>query len=231
MPDLLKAARRRADLLAAARVSHENSHGVSHPVSHEKSEVFRHFSSEGGGVFSHFLISHSLGDENVRKSPKNLGNLPGSAILMGGFVTEPDENFPRAFSHNSHGDEKVVRINEKRGSISAPCTRCGAMSGPMIEVVNPEGWICGDCWPGDPNDAAHDATERAAMMAEADPAGVVLHDLPTSWADPTIAPTAGARCRCCRGASWWCEAERPKGWRCGRCHPPHGAGPVQEVQT
>lgn len=116
-------------------------------------------------------------------------------------------------------------------SKTIPCTRCGAMSEPMIEVVNPEGWICGDCWPGDPNDAAHDATERAAMMAEADPAGVVLHDLPTSWADPTIAPTAGARCRCCRGASWWCEAERPKGWRCGRCHPPHGAGPVQEVQT
>ena len=112
-----------------------------------------------------------------------------------------------------------------------PCTRCGAMSGPMIEVVNPEGWICGNCWPGDPNDAAHDATERAAIMGEADPAAAVPHYMPVSWADPTITPTPGAKCRCCRGASWWCEAERPKGWRCGRCHPPHGAGPVQEVQT
>lgn len=73
--------------------------------------------------------------------------------------------------------------------------------------------------------------ERAALVAEGDPAGVVLHDLPTSWADATIQPTAGARCRCCRGAFWWCEMEGPKGWRCWPCHPPHGAGDVREMRT
>lgn len=227
MPDLLKAARRRADLITAARLSHENSHSVSH----EKSEGFRQFSPEGGGGFSHFLISHSLGDENVRKSPKNLGNPPGSGILMGGIVTIPDENFPGRVSHVSHGNEKAVRIDEKRGKNSASCSHCCAASGPMIEVVNPEGWICSACWPGDPNDAAHDATERAAVIAEGDPAAAVPHDMPVSWADATIQPTPGARCRCCRGASWWCEAERPKGWRCMACHPPLGAGQMREVRT
>lgn len=113
-------------------------------------------------------------------------------------------------------------------SKTIPCTRCNAMSAPMIEVVNPEGWICGDCWPGDPNDAAHDATERAAIMGEADPAAAVPHHMPVSWADPAIAPTPGARCRCCSGSTWWGDR---LGWRCGRCHPPHGAGPVQEVQA
>lgn len=114
-----------------------------------------------------------------------------------------------------------------------PCTRCGAASDP-IEVVNFDLWLCAACWPGDPNDAAHDATERAAIMAEAGggPAAEVLHHLPVSWADPAIAPTPGARCRCCRGASWWCEAERRRAsWRCMACHPPHGAGPVRVIET
>lgn len=113
---------------------------------------------------------------------------------------------------------------------STPCTRCGAASAPMIEVVNPEGWLCAECWPGDPNDAAHDATERAAIVAEGEhgnPAAVV-HDMPVSWADASIAPTPGARCRCCRGASWWGDR---LGWRCTACHPPLGAGPVLEVRT
>ena len=84
------------------------------------------------------------------------------------------------------------------------------------------------------DDAAFIAAERAALAAEGEhgnPAATVLHDVPVSWADPTIQPTPGARCRCCRGASWWCEAARPKGWRCSVCHPPLGAGPVREVQT
>ncbi|CAG4912688.1 unnamed protein product, partial [Acidocella sp. C78] len=56
-------------------------------------------------------------------------------------------------------------------------------------VVNFDLWLCAACWPGDPNDAAHDATERAAIMAEAGggPAAEVLHHLPVSWADPAIA--------------------------------------------
>ena len=109
-----------------------------------------------------------------------------------------------------------------------PCTRCGAASEPMIEVVNPEGWICAACWPGEPNDAAYDATERAAIVTEGSPAAAVPHHLPVSWADPTITPTPGARCRCCSGPTWWGDR---LGWRCGRCHPPHGAGPVREVRT
>ncbi|MBS3022815.1 hypothetical protein [Acidiphilium multivorum] len=81
------------------------------------------------------------------------------------------------------------------------------------------------------DETAYQGEERAAVIAEGDPAAVVPHDMPVSWVDPTIQPTPGARCRCCRGASWWCEAARPKGWRCSTCHPPLGAGPVREVQT
>ncbi|WP_174502894.1 hypothetical protein [Acidiphilium sp. C61] len=83
------------------------------------------------------------------------------------------------------------------------------------------------------NEAAYQGEERAAVIAEGsgDTAAAVPHHLPVSWADPTIQPTPSARCRCCRGASWWCEAERPKGWRCMACHPPLGAGQVREVRT
>lgn len=79
-------------------------------------------------------------------------------------------------------------------------------------------------------EAAFTAAERAAIMAEAagDPAAEVLHYLPVSWADPMIQPTPGARCRCCGGATWWGDR---LGWRCGRCHPPLGAGPVRMIET
>jgi hypothetical protein len=43
---------------------------------------------------------------------------------------------------------------------------------------------------------------------------------PTSWADPSAVPSLGYWCSCCHGQRWWCERENPKGWRCGRCHPP-----------
>lgn len=71
-------------------------------------------------------------------------------------------------------------------------------------------------------DAAAKAEERAAIMAEGsgDPAAAVAHEMPVSWANPTIEPTPGARCRCCQGTSWWCEAVEPRGWRCSSCHPP-----------
>lgn len=111
---------------------------------------------------------------------------------------------------------------------SLPCTRCGAASEPMIEVVNPDGWICAACWPGDPNESAYQGEERAAVIAEGSPEAVVLHDMPVSWADPTITPTPGARCRCCRGSTWWGDR---LGWRCAACHPPLGAGPVRRIET
>ena len=78
------------------------------------------------------------------------------------------------------------------------------------------------------DEAAYQSEERAAVIAEGDPAAAVPHDMPVSWADPTIAPTPGARCRCCSGSTWWGDR---LGWRCGRCHPPLGAGDVLEVRT
>ena len=80
-------------------------------------------------------------------------------------------------------------------------------------------------------EAAFTAAERAAIVAEGEhgnPAAVVPHDMPVSWADPTITPSQGARCRCCRGSAWWGDK---LGWRCAACHPPLGAGPVREVRT
>lgn len=71
-------------------------------------------------------------------------------------------------------------------------------------------------------DAAAIAEERAAIIAEGEhgaPLATVPHEMPVSWADASIEPTAGARCRNCGGKTWWCEAMAPRGWRCGACHP------------
>jgi len=75
------------------------------------------------------------------------------------------------------------------------------------------------------SDAALEATERAAIIAESEhsnAAAPVPHRLPPSWADASAIPSAGARCHCCKGARWWCEAVKPNGWRCTisqlRCH-------------
>jgi hypothetical protein len=86
------------------------------------------------------------------------------------------------------------------------------------------------------SDAALEATERAAIIAESqhgNAAAPVPHRLPPSWADASIIPTAGARCHCCRRARWWCEAEKPTGWRCAVCHPPGHLAPghVRVVMT
>jgi hypothetical protein len=86
------------------------------------------------------------------------------------------------------------------------------------------------------SDAALEATERAAIIAESEhgnAAAPVPHRLPPSWADASIIPTAGARCHCCKGARWWCEAEKPSGWRCTVCHPPGHleAGQLRVVAT
>lgn len=71
-------------------------------------------------------------------------------------------------------------------------------------------------------EAAFDAEERAAIIAEGgcgDARAKAPHDMPPSWADTTITPTAGARCRGCGGKDWWREATGPRGWRCAACHP------------
>lgn len=73
------------------------------------------------------------------------------------------------------------------------------------------------------SDAAFEATERAAIIAErqhGDARARIVHKLPPAWGDVAVMPTAGARCYCCRGARWWCEAVEPSGWRCAVCHPP-----------
>jgi len=86
------------------------------------------------------------------------------------------------------------------------------------------------------SDAAFEATERAAMIAEGEngnAAASVPHRLPPSWADVSIIPTPGARCHCCRGVRWWCEVVKPSGWRCAVCHPPGhlAADDVRKVVT
>lgn len=80
------------------------------------------------------------------------------------------------------------------------------------------------------SDAAYLATERAAVIAEGehgDARTAVAYSLPVAWADAAIEPTAGSRCSCCKGVSWWCEAIAPKGWRCSACHPPGHIQPTQ----
>jgi hypothetical protein len=77
------------------------------------------------------------------------------------------------------------------------CARCGTPSPPFSVVVNPDLWQCAACLPAEP----------------------VLFALPVSWADTSLVPTPGARCRCCRGRAWWTEATSPRGWRCSTCHP------------
>lgn len=73
------------------------------------------------------------------------------------------------------------------------------------------------------SDAAFEATERAAIIAErqhGNPRARVRHTLPLAWGDVGVMPTPGARCYCCLGARWWCESVEPTGWRCAVCHPP-----------
>ncbi len=116
--------------------------------------------------------------------------------------------------------EKKLPANDRL--ITVPCSRCGTASRPFAEVVNPEGWLCDACWPAWPDDAAAEQEERAAIQGEGITPALVPHQMPPSWSDMVITPTAGARCRCCDGSAWWTEATSPKGWRCTCCHPPAG---------
>lgn len=86
------------------------------------------------------------------------------------------------------------------------------------------------------SDAAFEATERAAIIAESEhlqPPARVRHTLPPAWGDVRVIPTPGARCHCCRGARWWCEVAEATGWRCAVCHPPGhlSAWQFREVKT
>jgi hypothetical protein len=100
-----------------------------------------------------------------------------------------------------------------------PCSRCGTPSRPFIAVINPDLWQCDACLPADPIDQAFEAIERQAIIAEGRPAEPVLIAMPVSWADASLIPTPGARCRNCKGNGWWCERDQPKGWRCSTCYP------------
>jgi len=83
------------------------------------------------------------------------------------------------------------------------------------------------------NEVAFMAIERAAIIAESehgDPRAPVPHTLPPSWSESSISPTAGARCWCCSGASWWRRDGSP-GWCCSTCHPAPPGALVHEVRT
>ena len=112
-------------------------------------------------------------------------------------------------------------IAELAPGIAIPCARCGTPSPPFVAIINPDHWQCNRCLPADPIDQAIEAIERVAIIGEAkgDARAAIPHPMPASWADPRIKPTPGARCSCCRSASWWCEATNPKGWRCSTCYP------------
>lgn len=114
------------------------------------------------------------------------------------------------FSEKTSANDAAIRV---------PCARCGTLSRPFLAIINPDLWQCDACLPADPNDQAYEAIERQAIIAEGRPAESVLIAMPVSWADATLIPTAGARCRNCAGNRWWCERDQPKGWRCSTCYP------------
>jgi hypothetical protein len=56
---------------------------------------------------------------------------------------------------------------------------------------------------------------------------------PPSWTPVSALPSPGCYCTCCAGQRWWCERERPSGWRCRTCYAPDHlpAKDVREVRT
>lgn len=138
-----------------------------------------------------------------------------------------DQKTPEKLSHTvSKRIEPVGQLRD--ASITVPCARCGAPSRPFLAIINPDLWQCDTCLPADPNDEAYGAIERQAIIAEGRPAEPVLIAMPVSWADASLIPTPGARCRNCNGRSWWTDR---RGWRCSRCHPPCHPETVREVRT
>jgi hypothetical protein len=84
------------------------------------------------------------------------------------------------------------------------------------------------------SDAAFEATERAAIIAESEhgnAAAAVPHRLPPAWFDLAIMPTAGGACADCGGRRWW--GLQIAGWRCARCFPAPllRLGKCEEVET
>lgn len=182
---------------------HQLSAKVAKPAKHEEIRQFSDAKAGGGaanqanpidgGLASLAGVSESLSPANPQKT-STLAGLSGLAVS---------------------GPQTV----KSDGSIIVPCSRCGTPSRPFLAVINPDLWQCDACQPADPIDQAFEAIERQAIIAEGRPAETVLIDMPTSWSDPSLIPTPGARCRCCSGSAWWCEATSPKGWRCSTCHP------------
>lgn len=121
-----------------------------------------------------------------------------------------------------HCVNSVNSVTPLYKSLSTCCAWCGVGSPPFSVIVNIDLWLCSACLPGDPDEQAMQATERAAIIGEGttgDANAPIPHAVPPSWADSSLQPTPGARCRLCDGSRWWCETERPKGWRCWQCHP------------
>lgn len=50
-----------------------------------------------------------------------------------------------------------------------------------------------------------------------------------SWAVPGATPQKGRFCSCFDASRWWREAEKPKGWHCGKCHLPPSLAGVAKV--
>jgi len=84
------------------------------------------------------------------------------------------------------------------------------------------------------SDAAFEATERAAIIAESvhgNAAAAVPHPLPPAWFDLAVLPTAGGSCADCGGRKWW--GLQIAGWRCARCFtaPALRVGSCESVET
>ncbi|HQT90351.1 MAG TPA: hypothetical protein PK677_17765, partial [Acidiphilium sp.] len=71
-----------------------------------------------------------------------------------------------AFDPYSFDDETPPADNASAAvanPASVQCARCGAPSPAFALVINPDIWQCARCLPGDPNDEALEAAERAAI--------------------------------------------------------------------
>ncbi|HQT67500.1 MAG TPA: hypothetical protein PLC74_07860 [Acetobacteraceae bacterium] len=149
---------------------------------------------------------------------------PFSADILAGLATSRE----RLAAENPQKSATLARLAalaashaESAKTIVIPCSTCGAPSRPFIAAINADLWQCDACLPSDPVDQAVQITERVAIIAEStgNASAPVAHHMPVSWADATLVPTAGARCRNCFGRHWWTERDQPRGWRCSTCHP------------
>lgn len=138
---------------------------------------------------SQFSHSHTLGDENVRKSPANPGNPRVSAILMGGEKPEGVRKPLAADSHDSHTDENTLRTHEK-ASGAVLCAQCGTAAPLVVGGVHLDEWQCRACCP----DTATELRRRdlaAAMEARADALTGIVAAARAEEDGPLYPPNAG----------------------------------------